>query len=575
MSVLPIVARELCVTARRQKTYWLRLAAALGAFVVCAWVCLWTSRTLPTVMVGKSLFSALTLLSVGYCLLVGPFITADCLSEERREGTLGLLFLTDLSSLDVLLGKSVAASLTGFYSLLAILPMLGIPILFGGVTPDEYGRVAIAVVNAILFSLAGGMFVSAVSRDQGKAVLGSVFLVLGIAGLLPGLYTFLSTGFLSKPLTRLPEICLISPAYTAYLATDALYRTGPRNYWISLGSVHAMCWLFMIATAVIVPRLWRDNPEEKPVTHRWFWRFGYTPGWRRSFRRRLERNPVFALAGRLRWPHFIFWGLVTLVAINVYWLTYGYRRNPSTLQFHYYFSHALVFTNRVWITIMACRFLLEARRTGALELMLTTPLPVRTFMRGHWRALRRLFLWPVTVIALLHVGYVVGRWLLLPTGAAIVTSTIKTDMLQAGGSLVKFVTDILALCWVGAWLSLSSKKPTLALLKTYSFVILIPWVAAYSMPGLQSLLPQRVWTAAMGQPQARELLTMAVYMTDPLCWVAKNLLFILWARHGLKRHFRSAAAQSYHVDHVPFGKWRPPFRRRPLAPGIQPQQSAA
>ena len=56
------------------------------------------------------LFCILTGSAVFYCLLSGVWFTADCLSEEKREGTLGLLFLTDLKGYDVVLGKLVATS---------------------------------------------------------------------------------------------------------------------------------------------------------------------------------------------------------------------------------------------------------------------------------------------------------------------------------------------------------------------------------------------------------------------------------------------------------------------------------
>ena len=72
-----------------------------------------------------------------YCLLSGVWFTADCLSEEKREGTLGLLFLTDLKGYDVVLGKLVATSLNGLYAVLAAVPILALPLLMGGVAPGE------------------------------------------------------------------------------------------------------------------------------------------------------------------------------------------------------------------------------------------------------------------------------------------------------------------------------------------------------------------------------------------------------------------------------------------------------
>lgn len=549
MFLLPIVDRELRVTARRNRTYWLRLAAAMATFAISLWICLGPNKLLLPGQLGKALFSALTVLAYGYCLLVGPFITADCISEEKRDGTLGLLFLTDLSSYDVVLGKWAAASLTGLYGLLAILPALALPLLLGGVTPAECGRAALGVVNAILFSLAAGMFISTISRDQTKAILGSAILILAVSGLLPGLAAVASTGFFSRPISQLPTAALASPVYTGYLARDAVYSVGrgAHNYWLSLGIVHGTSWLFMAATLFLTPRVWRASPNEKPTTHRWFWRFGYTAGWRRAFSRRLDVNPVFALAARLRWPHFVFWGLVTLVAINVLWFTLGYRGNPGDTRFHSQFSIALVFTNRVWIAAMACRFLLEMRRTGGLELMLTTPVPVRTLLRGHWRALRRLFFWPVLAISVLHVFYVVMSWQAGRSSFPGGYLSISQYAMDAGQSLLKFLTDILALCWVGAWVSISSRKASLAILKTYALVILLPWAFAYFSPDFMNYLRQRL----------------AIYTASPsllptACWVLKNCLFVLWAGFHLRKHFRQAAAQTY-VQRP----WRTRWRRKP------------
>src|SRR5437870_838045 len=228
MRFLPVVERELRMAARRRSTYGLRLLAALAAFSLTLWICTLSARGQPPSELGKSLFAVLTIIAFGYCLLIGPFLTTDSISSEKREGTLGLLFLTDLNSLDVVLGKWAATSLAGFYGLLAVLPVLGIPLLLGGVTPGEYGRVALAVVNAILFSLTAGMFVSALSRDQTKSILGSLILVLALSGLVPGLTVLIISGFFGKGIggflselfghLPLAHPTVISPSYTGQYA---------------------------------------------------------------------------------------------------------------------------------------------------------------------------------------------------------------------------------------------------------------------------------------------------------------------------------------------------------------------
>ena len=49
-----------------------------------------------------------------FCALAGVFACSDALSRERREGTLRLLFLTDLHPLDVILGKWTGHASTFF-----------------------------------------------------------------------------------------------------------------------------------------------------------------------------------------------------------------------------------------------------------------------------------------------------------------------------------------------------------------------------------------------------------------------------------------------------------------------------
>ena len=553
MTLLPLVDRELRVTARRGRTYVLRFLAAAAAIAISAWVCLGARGGQQSALTGKALFNLLSALGFTYALIVGPFLTADALSEEKRDGTLGLLFLTELRSWNVVLGKWLACSLAGFFGLLALLPALGIPLLLGGVTPAEYGRTALGVVNAIFFSLNAGLLVSALSRDQARATLMTVVLVLGLAGMLPGLVILLGSTFFHLPVAKLSYAAWISPAWPGYRALDVAFRADPVPYWGSLALTHGLSWLFLLATTLLMPRLWRDPTGGKPVQPRWLLRLGYTRGWRRQFLRRLERNPVWAAAGRLRWPHFVFWGLVFLVGVNVYWLTFGYRQSPGSVRFHQNFAYGLIFTNRVWVCVMACHLILEARRTGALELLLTTPLPTRTFLRGHFRALRGYFFWPIVAIAGLHVFYVLGTWSVMSGRLPPQIPYLSSYILNAGCSFFSFLTDVLALCAVGTWLSLSLRRPALAILTTLVLVILLPYLLSQALPGLRNFAPVPLihW---LTQLPGLSRFANAPYLLYPLVrttlWIGKNLLLYFWARRQLRRHFRAAAAQTHRWDRI-------------------------
>src|SRR5688572_25003951 len=145
MSFLPIVRRELGVASRRKSTYrirsWTTVIAVLTSFLSIFFIWVGGGRR----NFGEPLFGILAFYAFALSALAGVFLTADSLSEEKREGTLGLLFLTDLRGYDVVFGKFLAMSLNATYGLIALLPVLALPLLLGGVTGGEFWRMALVL----------------------------------------------------------------------------------------------------------------------------------------------------------------------------------------------------------------------------------------------------------------------------------------------------------------------------------------------------------------------------------------------------------------------------------------------
>ncbi len=272
MTFLPIVDRELRVAARRRSTYWSRCITALTAIVVGLVVYL-DSNYKPPHELGEDLFQIISVLAYIYCLLTGVRSTADCLSEEKREGTLGLLFLTDLKGYDVVGGKLVATSLNAFYGLIAIFPVLAVPLLMGGITNGEFWRMALVLANTFLFSLAMGMFISSISKFPRKAIAGTFVLLMVFCIALPIAQAW-SSHIQQSP--GFNEFCnLLDPTYSLVQAPDAKYVVSPQSYWWSVGVIQGFCWLFLALASLIVPRSWQDNPPGgrrarwRDQWHRW------------------------------------------------------------------------------------------------------------------------------------------------------------------------------------------------------------------------------------------------------------------------------------------------------------------
>src|SRR5688572_6988412 len=163
MILLPVVSRELAVQARRRSTYRMRASVAALACVIAFIMIGVTSASLPPNQQGKLLFSGLSVLAVVYCSLVGPLVTADSLSAGKRDGTVGILFLTDLNGYDIIFGKLFSSSMQAAYGVQTVVPLMSFALLFGGITPGGVARTALVLSNTLFFSLAAGMLVSTIS----------------------------------------------------------------------------------------------------------------------------------------------------------------------------------------------------------------------------------------------------------------------------------------------------------------------------------------------------------------------------------------------------------------------------
>src|SRR5215475_14356862 len=98
MDSLPIITRELRRLSRRPMTYRVRTGTGLAAALIGLGVLtVSVSAGANPATLGRNLFAALALLALGFGLLAGPILTADCISEEKRLGTLGMMFLTNLT----------------------------------------------------------------------------------------------------------------------------------------------------------------------------------------------------------------------------------------------------------------------------------------------------------------------------------------------------------------------------------------------------------------------------------------------------------------------------------------------
>jgi ABC-type transport system involved in multi-copper enzyme maturation permease subunit len=236
MIPLPLIQRELQLASRRSGTYWARFAAA--AMMIFLTFAMFSTTRQRNAQTGHTLFIMLSVLAFAYCLFAGIRYTADCLSEERREGTLGLLFLTDLRGFDIVLAKLIANSFYATYALLAVLPVLGLPLLVGSVTGSEFWRMCLLLLNTLLFSLAVGLLISAIGFSARQVMLGTFLVLVLVTFGFPAIWKAASTVHDARWL----DVILLfpSPSYAFRMCTDARLRITSTEYWYSMEMLAAL-----------------------------------------------------------------------------------------------------------------------------------------------------------------------------------------------------------------------------------------------------------------------------------------------------------------------------------------------
>jgi hypothetical protein len=598
---LPVVERELRVAARKRSTFWVRIAAALVALIIGGGFLVLTLVGLGfgTPSLGTGLFAVLTWLGLAAVLSAGLFFTADCLSEEKREGTLGFLFLTDLRGHDVVLGKLLATSLRGFYALLAVLPILAVTVLMGGVTGAQFWKTSLALVNALFISLSAGLFVSAISRDSQKALAGTLLLLLLLVAGGP-VCDAAFAAVAKQPFD--PLLSLSGPGYL-FVTAGAWGRT---PFWMALLVNQVVGWMLLGLACLLVPRTWQDKAARNPASSAgWahWWKFGGTRRQSALRERLMGANPVLWLACRERWQAATLW-LVTLVMVGgiatvlvggdtVWWVAWNYFGGAFTLMLY------------LGMASQSGRFFVDAQRSGLIELLLATPLTERRIVQGQWRALVRMFGLPLALcLAMQFLGSLMAQraWsgiatsvAMAPTAATTTTNAIvATNMIvvSAGGAtvsaagnwsapspLVTVVTsaagtlavaaNLVALIWFGMWMGLNSKNTSLATLKTILFVQIIPWFVI-SFVSSAILLPLILWpTLNQSLPPSSQLMAWYPLVTAGVAtalYLIKDLAFSLWARRKLHSEFRERASRAGALFPMALPPPAPPVAVPPVIP---------
>ncbi|HXP60801.1 MAG TPA: hypothetical protein VN829_09940 [Dongiaceae bacterium] len=473
MSLLPVIERELRAASRQPLTHWLRVLG-VGALLLGGADFGFTQGLGPDR--GWQLFCYLQWVLMAAIWLLVPWLTADCISRERREGTLGLLFLTRLPAREIVVSKGLAHGLRALTLWLAVVPVMTVPFMLGGVGWKEVVLSAAADSSAICWALAIGLVVSAWSKSSTRAhfwatVVASLgaslwamangyILLAGIRGVV-GRWGW--WGMYPRPFPAFRMGVGFAGALRHFSWPGNTRGVAPAPLVLALATVVAM-GLAVLAAAILLAgwhtrRTWQDQPPS-PLRI-WCRRVFCSPiffrSWlRRRLQRKLELNPVGWLEQRTWSGRLVMRGwLATIGAVCL-----------PAVDASFGSSAALPRTMLTWLVAGSMAFsaagsFRRERESGVMELLLVSPLGERAVIWGRLRALWGQF-FPM-------LGLLAGFWCLV---------ACFFDETEGVETILLCATTFLAMPVIGLFFSLRCRHFIPAFVATLAIGLLLPMLVS-------------------------------------------------------------------------------------------------
>jgi hypothetical protein len=486
---LPVALREIRVAAHAPATYRSRMFIGMAGVVGVVWaLAAFTElgRGSPHLL-GQLVFtvgawSAFLMAATGF----GP--TSDAISFEKRAGTLGLLFLTHLKGRDIVLGKLVSNGVNSFAGLVAVFPMLTIPILLGGIEFSQCARLFVSVANMMLFSAAAGLLASTVCVRQQLAQSKAAQIVLFFGAVLP-LAAFLLRRFTNYPNVSL-GLELLSPLYAQKAAFGALVGPQAALFWLSAGLVFTLSCALLSLASWLAPRCWQEGGQLgliETITTKIAAAIGGTIKARSpEGRRMLDENPYRWLALRDRATGRSAWMMIgtalSTVAILYFVLNLYWPPSQFWLALWLPFASLVLMGLKVRVGGSAVSHIAQAKENGVLELIMASSLHTREIVGGQFRAVREIFgLHLVAIIALVAAALAcslpsIDRVAdMLTTPPQIEPFRTRAFLIFAACVLV-LVADCFTFTWVGLCCAFRARNPLKARSWAGFWVIALPAV---------------------------------------------------------------------------------------------------
>jgi ABC-type transport system involved in multi-copper enzyme maturation permease subunit len=385
--------------------------------------------------IGRGFYAVTTLMVLGLVGLVAPAATAGAICLDKAHGNLTLLFATDLTDAEIVLGK-LAARLVPVLGLIACAaPVLALVTLFGGVDPAMLTGAILVWLACAVFGCTLALTLSIWGRKTHEVLLATY--AFGIswllspliwAGLVSIVPRWARPAWLPSFLALLPynPVFLVlaplgSPPGLAPIGLWAQARFGTLGFLASALLAAAATWRIRRVVIRQAGRGEATRRADRPAGARRgplarLARLLPSPSldgnpvlWREWHRRRPSRwsVAVWGLFGVLS-TGFSLWAIVD--ALN--------GAGPAGGEMGAVINGLQVSAGLLLLSISAATSLGEERQSGSLDVLLATPLSTRTIVLDKWwgalRGVPPLTALPVLITAALvtHTGFARGPLLI-------------------------------------------------------------------------------------------------------------------------------------------------------------------
>jgi hypothetical protein len=325
----------------------------------------------------------------------------------------------------------------------------------------------------------------------------------------------------------LVALAFASPHYSFFAGSASRYAANPTAFWWSLGLAHLEGWALLFSAAWFVARAWRGSSRahDAPLP-------SYSASSRRKRWQATTFSPINYAANQSQGQSAILW--VAILIKSLTWLLTALVFSWVTVNRAYAVTQGAGLITSIGSSALlawaAARFFLDARRSGELELLMSTPVGAQEIVSGQWASLWRRLRWPFGFLVftnLISPAMYIFQWRSFPG-----SYPFGFFLLQNLFSIANSALSILATCWLGIWFGLRGRNTFSAVMRTVVLGLGIPW--------LVSMLANAVarWTIeSISSPTGSWSYFILHIMVSGIL-MAMNIGFVVWAKRKLRRELR-------------------------------------